>query len=87
MDVNLLGQMAAKAAGDPAFLACALARCRRRHNLSLTEQASRLGIDPELMPRLALCRAPLLLTWDWDLRAICGRFGIDRDVLEAMISE
>ncbi|HKV40046.1 MAG TPA: hypothetical protein VJX67_12600 [Blastocatellia bacterium] len=58
-DIELMTSLATRLEGYQDFMAYVLASYRRQEGLSERELASRFGISPALLFRLALCRRPL----------------------------
>lgn len=61
----------------PAFLGWTFARFREAEHLDQHGLASMLGVEPETLNRLALCRRPRPDRFGEDVHAIAARFGAD----------
>jgi hypothetical protein len=78
-----LAQLARRVAGEPDFLACALAEYARGEQLDDPGLAARLGCPVETLTHLRLCRMPreeAPLFWQ-DVEQIARRFGVGADFL------
>jgi hypothetical protein len=80
-----LRAFAENAAGEPYFLAHALAIHRSRYGITEQEQRRHLGVLPQDWSLMQLCRCPLPEQWEQDLDVICERFGADRERLERVL--
>ncbi len=82
MSDPLIG-LAARVAGDPFFLAAALAGYARSEGLGDAALAARLGCTVELLPLVRLCRAPRgdARGRREDVAAITAHFGLDERAL------
>lgn len=83
--MSALEQMAARAADDPLFLACALAVFARSEELDDAGLAAAIGCPPDQLTRLKLCGMPREKQFGADVAAIAARYGLDADVLEAVV--
>ena len=82
-----LESLAARAAGEPFFLASLLAAYARSEGLDDAGLAAALGCPPGELTMLRLCRAPDTESpdfWD-DVTRIAERFGIDPDRLAHVV--
>jgi Rrf2 family protein len=84
-----LDELAARVAGNPFFLAWALAVYQRPHRLTDLDLAAALHCDPSVLLDLRLCRRPVPEGERYveDIGAIAGRFGCDRAVLQFILEE
>jgi hypothetical protein len=78
-----LARLAARAEADPFFLAAPLAVFAQTEGLDDAGLAAKLGLPPERLPKLKLCRPPRPEPEHFtaDVRQIAGHFGIDPDAL------
>src|SRR5438270_12828994 len=74
-----LANLAARAAGDPTFLASVLAAYAVSEGLDDAGLAAALGCPPGELSRLRLCRVPRAEPEQFrdDVSRIAGRFGLD----------
>jgi hypothetical protein len=80
-----LDHLAARVATDPMFLANALAEYARSENLDDAGLIAALGCPASELTRLRLCGAPRADQFFTDVAAIAGRFGIDPNILGAVV--
>lgn len=78
--------LAARAALDPWFLGHALARVRGQRGWDDAALAAALGLDPERLPQLALCRRPAAGETA-TIERIAAYVGCDAGALAAMLAE
>jgi hypothetical protein len=81
-----LAGMADLAAGDPFFLAFALAEYAQAERLDAAGLAAALGTTPDVLPHVGLCRSPGADpdAFRSDVDRIAGKFGLTRDALVAV---
>ncbi len=81
-----LHHLAARLAGEPDFLACALAEYARSDRLDDAGLAARLGCPVETLMHLRLCRAPRAEppSFGQDVEQIARRFAVDAAELAAV---
>jgi hypothetical protein len=86
---DYLGELAARVAVNPYFLAPALHAYQRRHGLSDLALAAELHCDPSALPYLRLCRRPVPEggRYEVDVWVIAGRFGCDEGALRRVLEE
>ncbi len=80
---DALEALAARAAGEPFFLACPLAAYASSEGIDDARLAAALGCPAQELAMLRLCRAPRAEPgkfWD-DVNEVAVRFGIDPNVL------
>lgn len=71
-----LDHLARRAAADPLFLAHAA--CQQRRGLADTDLCAWLGVSPDALTRIRLCRAIRAgVEGEGDVRVIAGRFGCE----------
>lgn len=73
----LARRLAERLAADPDFLAAVFAGYKAHAGADDDQIAHRLGADPSLLPRLALCRRPRPDLFRDDVESIAGEFGLD----------
>jgi len=66
----------------PDFCGFQLAALRRRHNVSIEEQAASLGLELERLAKLALCRVPANQA---EIDLIAGYVGMDPERLAEVL--
>jgi hypothetical protein len=88
---NPLDRLAARCAGDPFFLASALAAYQLRHGLDDAALAALLGCAPDVLTQLRLCRRPAAAlpsrTAADDVVEIAARLGLDTAALRLVVEE
>lgn len=88
-DPRLLADMArrfaARLVNDPTALAWTFARYKAAEGVDDAEVARRLGIDPDLLARVAICGRPRPGLWREDIEAVADRFGIEHGRLIRLV--
>jgi hypothetical protein len=82
---DALQRLAQRAREDPFFLASALHQYAGSEGLAWEDLPGRLGIEPDSLDALALCRRPAAETFRHDVEAIGRRFGIEPDLLAEVV--
>lgn len=77
--------LARRAAGDPHFLASALAAYASVRNLDEAALMSALNATPDTLASARLCRLPADDSLAVDVARIAEKFGLNRDVLTAAV--
>ena len=83
--MSALEHMAARAADDPLFLACALAVFARSKGLDDAGLAAAIGCPPDQLARLKLCGMPRREHFNADVTAIAARYGLDAGILAKVV--
>ena len=84
---DILDSFARRLRSDHTFLASALEDYARSEGLNGPGLARRLGISPEDLGRLAICRRPSGERFNWDIDVIARRFAIDQRLLADVVHQ
>jgi hypothetical protein len=82
---RLLGCAAQRAKARPDYLGWILTRYIERERISEAELATRLGITPHDLPRLALCLRPRAEHFADDIRQISAKFHLEATALARIV--
>jgi hypothetical protein len=82
---DFLDSFARRLRRDQLFLASAMEQYARSERLNGGELAERIGVDPETLGRLGVCRRPSGETFARDVHAIAERFGADEVALAEVV--
>ena len=82
---RLLDYAAQRAKARPDYLGWVLTRYIEREHVSEAELATRLGITPHDLPRLALCLRPRAEHFADDIRQISTKFHLDATALAGIV--
>lgn len=69
------------------YWGCWLAKHRRKHDLSIYDQAVRIKLTEDELSRLALCKAPRVTHLHDDIAEVAGHLNVREKWLEALWQE